>query len=160
FYQEKQAKAGAKRGRRRQDFAVADCFAPLLGWVLSHWTCKRLVLALDPTNLADRLHVLCVSVVYRGLAIPVAWKVLAAGPKEAWHPHWVALLAHLHAALGEGWQVLVLTDRGLESPRLFAAITDRHWHPLMRVKAAGKFRPEGWHKFYAFQDFARRVGAR
>src|SRR4051812_30608111 len=80
FYQEKQAKAGAKRGRKRQDFAVADCFAPLLGWVLSHWTCRRLVLALDPTNLADRLHVLCVSVVYRGLALPVAWKVLAAGP--------------------------------------------------------------------------------
>jgi hypothetical protein len=160
FYQDKQAKAGAKHGRKRQDFAAADCFAPLLAWVLTHWTSQRLVLALDPTNLADRLHVLCISVVYRGLAIPVAWKVLTAGPPDAWHPHWVALLEALHQALGKGWQVLVLTDRGLESPRLFTAITAQGWHPLMRVKAGGKFRPTGWHKFYALGDFVPRVGAR
>jgi hypothetical protein len=160
FYQERQAKAGAKHGRQRQDFTVAECFSPLLAWVLAHWTGQRLVLALDPTNLSDRLHVLCVSVLYRGLALPVAWKVLTAGVPEAWHPHWVALLEHLHTALGEGWQVLVLTDRGLESPRLFQAITDQGWHPLMRVKAGGKFRPANWHKFYALGNFAAHVGAR
>src|SRR5262249_36021125 len=77
FYQDKDAKAGAKRGRRRTELDVADCFAPLLAWLLSYWGCKRLVVALDPTTLADRLHVLCCSVVYRGLAVPVAWKVLA-----------------------------------------------------------------------------------
>lgn len=63
FYQEAAAKAGAKAGRQRRDLVVADTFAPLLHWVLSGWTCKRLVLALDPTNLGDRFHVLCVSVV-------------------------------------------------------------------------------------------------
>jgi hypothetical protein len=160
FYQPRQVKAGAKHGRKRRDFDVTECFAPLLSWILSHWTCRRLVLALDPTNLGNRLHVLCISVVYRGSAIPVAWKVLSAGVKDAWHPHWVDLLKRLHAALGDDWQVLVLTDRGLESPRLFQAITTQHWHPLMRVKAGGKFRPAGWHKFYAFADFAPRVGAR
>jgi hypothetical protein len=160
FYQEKQAKAGAKHGRRRQDFDVATCFAPLLAWILAHWTCRRLVLALDPTTLGDRLHVLCLSVVYRGLAIPVAWKVLAGNAPEAWHPHWCDLLTRLHQALGDGWQVLALTDRGLESPRLFGAIQEQGWHPLMRVKAAGKFRPAGWHRFYAFGEFAPRVGAR
>ena len=43
-------KAGAKKGRPRQDFAVADCFAPLFAWILSHWSNQRLVLALDPTS--------------------------------------------------------------------------------------------------------------
>jgi hypothetical protein len=160
FYQPRQAKAGAKAGRKRTDFAVAECFAPLLAWVLEHWTCQRLVLALDPTTLADRLHVLCVSVVYRGLAVPVAWSVLAGGQKGQWHPHWCDLLGRLHQVLGDGWQVLVLTDRGLESPRLFEAVVARHWHPLMRVKAAGKFRPRGWHTFYAFGAFAPAVGRR
>jgi len=160
FYQEKQAKAGAKHGRKRQDFDAADCFAPLLSWVLSSWPSQRLVLALDPTNLGDRLHVLAVSAVYRGMAIPVAWKVLAGNEKAAWHPHWCDLLARLRQALGDDWQVLVLTDRGLESARLFEAIRGHGWHPLMRVKAAGKFRPAGWHKFYAFGTFAPRVGAR
>jgi Transposase DDE domain len=160
FYQEAGAKAGAKRGRRRADLAVAECFAPLLAWVLAGWTCRRLVLALDPTTLGDRLHVLCASVVYRGCAIPVAWKALAGNAKGAWHPHWCDLLARLRQALGDDWQVLVLTDRGLESPRLFQAITALGWHPLMRVKAGGKFRPDGWHRFYRLGDFAPRPGAR
>lgn len=50
-------------------------------------------------------------------------------------------------ALGPGWQVAVLTDRGLESAALFRAITARGFHPLMRVQAVGTFRPEGWHEF-------------
>jgi Transposase DDE domain len=160
FYKEKTAKTGARQGRKRRDFDVTTCFAPLLAWILSHWNCRRLVLALDPTNLADRLHVLCISVVYRGMAIPVAWKVLRGGQQEAWHPHWCHLLACLKQALGDGWEVVVLTDRGLESPRLFAAIRAQDWHPLMRVKASGKFRPTGWHQFYAMGSFAPRVGSR
>jgi hypothetical protein len=160
FYKEAAAKTGAKQGRQRTDFDVAECFAPLLAWVLSHWTSKRLVLALDPTNLADRLHVLCISVVYRGMAIPVAWKVLAGNQKEAWHPHWCDLLERLHRALGADWEVLALTDRGLESPRLFEAIRAVGWHPLMRVKASGKFRPKGWHQFYGFGEFCPHIGSR
>jgi hypothetical protein len=40
----------------------------------------------------------------------------------------------------------VLTDRGLESPELFRAIVRLGWHPLMRAKRCGKFRPANWHK--------------
>jgi Transposase DDE domain len=160
FYQEKTAKAGAKQGRKRRDFAAADCFAPLLQWILSYWSCRRLVLALDPTTLGDRLHVLCVSVVYRGLAIPVAWKILPGQQPEAWHPHWCALLDAIEQGLGTGWEVLVLTDRGLESSRLFEAIVAHGWHPLMRVKQGSQFRPAGWHHFHGLSDFASHVGAR
>jgi hypothetical protein len=160
FYQEAPAKTGTKQGRHRRDFQVSDCFAPLLAWILSCWTCKRLVLALDPTNLGNRFHVLCVSVVYRGLGIPVAWKILLGNQKDAWNPHWRDLLQRLHAALGPEWEVLVLSDRGLESPTLYQQILAVGAHPLMRVKAGGKFRPEGWHHFYCFGDFAPGVGAR
>jgi hypothetical protein len=160
FYQEKTAKAGAKRGHQRRDFAAADCFAPLLKWILSYWSCPRLVLALDPTTLGERLHVLCVSVVYRGLAIPVAWKILPGQRPEPWHPHWCALLDCVRQGLGTGWEVLVLTDRGLESPRLFERIVAHGWHPLMRVKQGSTFRPEGWHHFHWLSDFAGHVGAR
>jgi len=160
FYQEKTAKAGAKHGRKRRDFAASDCFAPLLKWILSYWSCQRLVLALDPTTLGDRLHVLCVSVVYRGLAIPVAWKILRGNQPGSWHPHWCALLDCVRQGCGRDWEVLVLTDRGLESTRLFQIIVDHGWHPLMRVKRGGKFRPEGWHHFHWLGEFAGRVGAR
>jgi len=156
FYQE----ASAKRGSQRKDFAVSTCFAQLLGWVLSFWSAKRLALALDVTNLGSRFHVLCVSVLYGGIGIPVAWKILVGNQPEAWHPHWCELLQGLKPAVDADWQVVVLSDRGLESPRLFAAIVDLQWHPLMRVKGGGKFRPDGWQGWYWLKDFVRQPGKR
>jgi hypothetical protein len=156
FYQE----AAVKRGRHRTDFDVTECFAPLLRWVLSCWSEKRLALALDVTNLGERYHVLCVSALCGGVGIPVAWKILEGNEPDAWHPYWCELLAHLKGAVDEGWQVVVLSDRGLESARLFRAITALGWHPLMRVKAGGKFRPHGWHGWYWLRDLAPRVGTR
>jgi hypothetical protein len=156
FYQE----APAKRGRGRKDFAVGDCFAPLLRWVLSFWPQPRLALALDVTNLGSRFHVLCVSALYGGIGIPVAWKILVGNQPEAWHPHWCDLLGRLKAALGPDWRVVVLSDRGLESPRLFQQIVGLGWHPLMRVKRGGKFRPAGWHGWYGLADFVRQPGMR
>ena len=55
---------------------------------------------------------------------------------------------------------IVLSDRGLESPELFRAIAALGWHPLMRVKAHGTFRPEGWHKGYPMKKFSEEVGRR
>jgi hypothetical protein len=54
FYQEASAKAGAKRGAKRRDLDVTASFVPLLRWVLSLWSCRRLfgldhdVLGSDP----------------------------------------------------------------------------------------------------------------
>src|SRR5262249_55184664 len=64
------------------------------------------------------------------------------------------------AGLGPGWQVLVLSDRWLESKELFEAITERGWHPLMRVKKGGHFRPEGWSKGMALSRFVTAPGGR
>jgi hypothetical protein len=69
------------------------------------------------------------------------------------------LLTHLKAAVPAGWTVLVLSDRGLESPDLFRFVVGLDWHPLMRVKKGGKFRPQGWGHFYYFHQLLNRVGA-
>lgn len=152
--------APAKRGRKRLDLDPSCCFPDLLAWVTADWSAPRLAVALDPTTLGDRLTVLCVSVLYRGCAIPVAWKVLAGNQPQAWNPHWQRLLGLLADAVPAGWDVLVLSDRGLESRALFEAITAVGWHPLMRVKAGGGFRPEGWSKFYPLARFAGQPGRR
>jgi hypothetical protein len=157
FYQPATRKAG--RGRTELDPAV--CFGPLLRWAVAGFgPTRRLALALDVTNLGDRFHVLCCSVVYRGCGIPVAWAVLRGNAKEPWNPHWFALLRRVAAALGAGWEVVVLTDRGLESAELFRQIVSLGWHPLMRVKAAGTFRPAGWRRRYPLGAFAARPGQR
>jgi hypothetical protein len=152
--------AARKAGRGRTELDPAVCCGPLVRWVTAGWADRRVALALDVTNFADRFHVLACAIAYRGCAVPVAWAVLAGGRPQEWHPHWCALLGRVAAALGPGWEVVVLTDRGLESPRLFRAITALGMHPLMRVKAGGKFRPAGWHRFHPLGAFAARAGQR
>jgi hypothetical protein len=145
---------------RDDSFAFTACFGPLLRWATAGFTDRRLALAIDPTNLGDRFTILTVSVVFRGSAVPVAWHVQRANAKGSWNEQWKRLLGLLRDALGDGWQVLVLSDRGLESKELFEAITAGGWHPFMRVKKAGHFRPEGWRKGQALKQFSPTVGSR
>src|SRR5262249_50568668 len=105
-----------RHGVKRQDFDVSTCFCPLLRWVLSLWQGRQLPLAIDVTNLGERFHVLAVSVVVKGVGIPLAWKVLPGGIKEPWNPHWDSLLRRLKPAVPAGWAGIVLSRRGLGSP--------------------------------------------
>jgi hypothetical protein len=152
--------AAVQRGCARSVFDHTLCFSPLIRWAASAQNNKRLLLALDPTCHIDRFRVLAVSALYQGGGLPVAWVVQKAQEKGSWNAIWKDLLGRLHEALGAGWTVLVLTDRGLESPELFRAIVSLGWHPLMRVKAAGKFRPSGWRKGYLMKGFAPAPGRR
>ena len=145
--------ADKKRGAKRQDLDVSQATADLLAWVAGD--AKRLVLALDATNLGDRFHILVISVCCRGGAIPIAWRVLPAGQPDAWNPHWNAMLKQIKSVLDEDVTVLALTDRGLESQSLFKSIKHAGFHPLMRLKqGSAKFRPAGWKRFYPLEDFA------
>lgn len=152
--------AAAQIGPARSEFDAALCFPALVRWAAATHTDRRLVLALDPTQLTDRFRVLCVAVLAGGGGLPVAWAVQAADRKGAWNPVWFDLLDRLKAALGDGWAVLVLTDRGLESAALFRHVVALGWHPLMRVKAGGHFRPAGWHRGWRMGQFAPAVGRR
>lgn len=135
--------AGAKSGHGRLELDVAGCFAPLLRWVLRDWPTGRVALALDATGLGDRFAVLVLSVVYRGGAVPVAWRVLPGNRKKAWKGEWLRLLRLVRGAIPEGWRVLVLADRGLYARWLYRAIRANGWHPLVRVQARSNFRPDG-----------------
>lgn len=136
--------AAQKRGEKRQAIDVTGSFAPLLSWILSDWlVCSsQLTLALDVTYLGDRFTILAISVLYRGCAMPVAWRILPGNAKGAWHPIWVELIRYLKPAIPSDWQVDVLTDRGLYSKRLFRALSKAGWCPMMRIGTQGLWRPE------------------
>jgi hypothetical protein len=122
---------------------VDACVAPLLAWVLAWWVGTTLPLAIDATTVRDRQLVLSISVLYRGSAIPVAWAVLPHRGKGAWLPHLERLLALLAPVVPATMTVLVMTDRGLWSPRLWRQITQNGWHPLMRIRPDATFAPLG-----------------
>ena len=122
---------------------VTTCFAPLLRWILAYWHGDHLALALDATTRGERVVVLCLSVLYRGSAIPIAWQVVPANQRGAWLPHLLSLLSQVAAVIPATMTVLVLTDRGLWSPALWQHIRVLGWHPLQRLRPDVTFCPSG-----------------
>lgn len=154
-YREAEAKAGGKRA----DLDVSVCWGPWLAWVLDGWEGKRLAIALDATSLGDRFVVLAVSVLYRGHAVPVAWKVMKAQKKHAWKPEWLRLLETFKTRVPPDWTVIVLADRGLYAKWLYRVIAGLDWHPFLRVNVGGSFRPEGERLWKPFKELCPTVGA-
>lgn len=129
-----------KRGEKRKSIDVQRLFAPFLRWVLGHFRePKHLVLAADVTYLRNRFTILVVSIVYRGCAIPVAWRVLHGEEKGQWHPIWVQLIQSLRSSVPSSVKTMVLFDRGLYSKRLFQEVCALGWHPIMRIRSQGLY---------------------
>jgi hypothetical protein len=87
----------AKKGGHRRDLQPSQSFVPFMHWILSLWPAKehRIVLAMDATSLKDVFVVLAISIVYRGCAIPVAWKILLQGLPDSWKPYWIELFEYI-----------------------------------------------------------------
>ncbi len=127
----------------RTQLEIKLCIAPLLRWLLSWWSGDQLALAIDATTHRDRLSAVVVSVLYRSSAIPVAWHILPGNRPGPWIAPTLDLLSLLGPVVPKNMTVLVLTDRGLWSPRLWKQIRTLGWHPLMRVRNDAIFQPQG-----------------
>lgn len=161
WYLEAAAKKGhgsGGQGFQRRDWDAHAVCPDLLRWILDDWPSRQLVLALDPTHFGDRFTVLNISVLYRGCAVPVMWTVLEGTQSEAWEPHWERMLAALAGAVPAGWQVLVLTDRGMYSPRLFRCLVRLHWHPFLRIRGQGFYRPLGSRNWLDLENLRPSAG--
>src|SRR5438105_6891855 len=151
-----------KRGDHRRELDVSSCFAPLLCWIVQRWAGedRRLALALDASTLGDRWTVLSISVLVRGCAIPVAWKVIGAHAKGSWRPYWEELLERLKGRVPADWQVLVLADRGLYARWLYTAIVACGWHPFLRINLGVKARAKGEEEFDWISRWVGEPGAK
>ncbi len=119
---------------------------------------KCLALVLDPSTLGQRFTVLVLSVVDRGCAIPVAWKVVKATEKGTWQPYWREQLLKLEKTVPQDWLVLVTADRGLYAKWLYEAIEELGWHPFLRINEQGLVRLKGNKGFIPLSDFVKEPG--
>ncbi len=122
---------------------VETCFEPFMEWVLSMWKSDELALAIDPTLKGDKVVAIVVSVLYRSSAIPVAWRVLAANQKAEWMRPAAKLLRQIAPAVRPDMKVVVMCDRGLQSPTLWNQIEELGWHYLVRMVKSVTFHPDG-----------------
>jgi hypothetical protein len=148
----------AKKGDKRVDVKVQSCFPFLMRWVISKWQGTQVAIALDATALSLNFTVLSISVVYRGCAIPVAWAI--GNAKGGWNKHWLRMITLIRPSIPRNYTVIVLTDRGLYSPKLFCHIRKIGWHPFMRINAMGTFCPAGEGVFRPITSFVREQGQR
>lgn len=111
---------------------VAAALPALARWALSLWRGRELLLAIDATQRGRQLTSLVVSLLYRSRAAPLGWVVQPLTAR--YMPALDTLLATLAPALPRHRRPIVLTDRGLWSPRLWQALRAAGCHPLMRVK--------------------------
>ena len=86
---------------------------------------------------------LCLSVLYQGRTLPVAWAIGLAPQKGAWRPHGEAWLDRLQGRLPADGTVRVCADRGLDAKWLFERMVQQGWHPFGRINAQGGYRQVG-----------------
>jgi len=97
-------------------------------------------------------------VLYRGCAIPVAWKIVRSNEPGSWEPYWKDLLSQLAPVIPADWLVIVLADRGLYAKWLYEHLVSLQWHPFLRINRLGKVRPQGETRFRWLTSVVPEVG--
>lgn len=150
--------ATAKRGDQRREIEVSLCFAPLLAWVASLHRGETITLALDASLCRARFACLCISVVFEGGALPVAWKIVEANKKGAWMKHWTPMLRRLKQGLPSDMEALVVADRGLYSRRLFHGVRRLGLHVLLRINKGAYVCPDGQRRWQHLETLLPEAG--
>lgn len=104
---------------------------------LSDWGDARITLALDTTLLFKRWCVICVSLVYRGRALPLSWRVLRHGSSMVSNQEIYPVLASVQSLLvhlPQVEEVCIHADRGFFDQALMADFSAYGWHWNIRGK--------------------------
>jgi hypothetical protein len=102
--------------------------------VVAEWAEQRLYLALDTSQLWGRFTIVCLSLVYRGRALPLGWVVCASGSATVAVARYQRMLAQVAAQLPTRSKVILLADRGFMDVKLLRLLRQLGWHYRIRLK--------------------------
>lgn len=115
---------------------IAPFYAPLIQTALAEWGQHTLYLALDTSMLWNRYCLIRLSVIYRGRAVPVVWRVIEHGSSSVGHERYEGLLDAAAELLPAGVKGVFLADRGFADTELLAHLRRLGWHFRIRIKAS------------------------
>jgi hypothetical protein len=118
---------------------------------------RPVVLAVDDSSQADHIHLLRVSLVYRGGALPLAWAVWAQQVVQPRGAYWQAMEQVLAAAatlIPADLAVVVTADRAFDVAAFVDRVAAHGWHWLVRTKLSSQL------QFRAHDGQVARLGAR
>ena len=123
-------------------------YKPIIRAVLSEWQTTTLFLALDSSMLWDEFCHIRLSVIYRGRAVPLAWKTIEHSSSTVAFDDYQDMLAQAARCLPPEATVVLLADRGFADTKLMDYLNKTlHWHWRIRVRSS----------FYVHRQRQRRV---
>lgn len=136
--QAKQAASHARRFQRWVDNAhvqVQSLYTPLVQAALTSWQPNaRVYVALDVSVLKGSPFVLIrTSLIYRGRAIPLAWRVLEHASATVGYTGYEPVLDQTLACLPPELDIVLMADRGFVHEELFKWLRLHHWHYRIRL---------------------------
>ena len=137
---ESRAQYAASRVRRFSRFLhnhaidPKEWYKPLILSVLKDWPSdSKLYIALDTTALTPFV-LIRVSLIYRGRAIPLAWRALRFPSTRVSFAEYQPILDQVYALIAEGMVVILLADRGFVDEELLTYVRTHRWHIRLRLK--------------------------
>ncbi len=112
----------------------ASLYGPLIEQALVSWLGKRVYVALDTSMLWNTSCLIRLSVIYRGRAVPLGWRVIEHGSAMVSFETYQALLEEAKSRLPFACQVVFLADRGFADTQLMSYLRHLGWHFRIRIK--------------------------
>ena len=141
-YVESRAKYAQSTQRRFQRWLynsrinVNILYGPLIQKALSEWGNHTLYLVLDTSRLFGEYCLIRISVVFRGRAVPVVWRVLEHKSSTVAYDVYKELLDAADKLLPVGVPVVFLADRGFADTHLMSHVRELGWHFRIRIKSS------------------------
>jgi hypothetical protein len=115
---------------------VHALYGPLMQQALTEWGSNLLYLALDTSTLWNTYCLVRISLVYRGRAIPIVWKVLEHPSSSVAYDVYQDVLEKVADLLPFRCHVIFTADRGFADTHLMEHLARLGWHWRIRIKGS------------------------
>jgi len=112
---------------------VRQLYHPFITRALMDWGKHTVYVALDTTDVANRLVIARTAVIYRGRAVPLAWQVFKRKSVMLAFDQYADLVRYTAQLIPRDATVIVLGDRGFRDVRFMTLLRRLHWHFRLRL---------------------------
>ena len=114
---------------------VDPLYGPWIEQAVVGWVGKRMYVALDTSMLWNTYCLIRLSVIYRGRAVPLGWRVIEHGSAAVSFETYQDLLHEAKSRLPFACNVVFLADRGFADTQLMGHLRELGWHFRMRINS-------------------------
>ena len=114
---------------------VEPLYGPLIEQAVVGWAGKRMYVALDTSMLWNTSCLIRLSVIYRGHAVPLVWRVIEHRSAAVSFETYQDLLDEAKSRLPFACKVVFLADRGFADTQLMGHLRGLGWHFRIRIKS-------------------------